>query len=608
MMERYVPLVVAVLLCALCWLLSMPLLLPLVALAAAVTWAISPAFEGEAIEARVSAPPPAPVAAKEGELLATSLVSAYEELSKHSFAGSHCILVVGNRGVGKTSAIEAFWDESERQPFFTENTYGLSAYWNSTLRGLVVEVPSKILGLSSVDRAWREFGQELLRLRGGSPITGVIVLVDAEKHRQLQLDEFSKLAGALGSVVTKGSRLPVWLVFTRCDRVQSFYDGGRVLLDRVKVHHLGVLPNDRGVMDFARFRATVWQAAVRSLKGPQTLTTEAQRVMYLCGQLEHLAPDQGISAANAFTHPPLRLQGIWYGCADHSGATEGATTDFVADEWSKDLFKGTAKVQSEGDGPLFFRNLFMGIDPADPIERRGEVAMAAQPGWWTPPRSNALLRAGVVSCLAAFLLSLAAIVANRIELSTIESELRRAVGPSAARPGLRIELERERIERLGLQLSRLRSWQRGDLPLVLRLFDATAATYAPMRALFVRRFTDAVARPIVARTEIELGQCAPRRILSEDDCRSVAARYLMLTGPRELGEVSPDSIPAENIQATCAGWQDLYRPSGYAANRSGAETRLRNLVTLYLQVANDEELVSRDSARMQAAHSLLTTP
>jgi len=603
-MERILPLVVAVLLCVGAWFFVLPLLPGLVVLAGALGWAMSAWFE-EAPTRTVESIAPVPVLS-DGQLLARAVVNACQEKSEYSFRESHCFLVVGDKGVGKRRAIEAFWNDDECRLVFGDTESGLTAYWNRTLAAAVIRVPSEMVSLATYDRQrWKDFCETLLALRGSAPLTGVVVVVNGEKQRQLQLDEFDRLSKSLLLAAAKGFPLPVWLVFTRCDRIQFFYEGGCVLRDRLKVHHLGILPDQDGKLDYAGFRASVWEAAVRSLKGPELQTATASKVIYFCGQLDRLAPDAGISAVDALHQRPLRLQGIWFGCGEHPAAADGATVDPIADDWPKSLLQNTVKVKSDGAGPLFFKDLFAGVDPATPRRLAKEAVLVAPPTWWTAARVTALRHAGYVGLAAAFVLSLTTIVVNRIEVASVEADLRLADHAAVARPGPRVDLDRERIERLSILLSRMRRWEQGDMPMPLRLFNATAATSALMRALFVRRFTDVVARPVVAQTETQLARCAPTRILTEDECRDAAARYLSLTGPREPGELPTDAVPVENVEAVARGWQGLYIAAGFSADRRGGSARLRGVVTLYLQVATDTELTSRDAEKAQIATSLL---
>lgn len=604
MIERWAPVCFAALIVVVSWWLTLPLIFALVVFAASLAWAFS-------LAARAAPEPPAVVKDPQSPTLSEwdgwlkVAVEQYERKSKLAFAESHCLLVLGNAKIGKTQAIFALWSDDDLVPLPSDEGARLRVFWVKQTSLAVIEVPADLLSPATVHQPqWPGFCRALLRARRDAAPTGVLLVADAEKQAEFDVEPSQRLKEQLSLLAAPQGTLPVWLVVTRCDRLAAFRKGADSLEKHAGIRHLSISRRDNEELDFDGFVATLWSQAAKVVERPELQTSDVVPILYLCGVLERLCSRLRQRPGLTMLHQrPLRFCGIWFGCAEHVPERTEQSRDLIAEEWPKSLLENTADSVIEGGRSLFLRGLFDGLEAANPSLKTEDPLPVAAGGWWDVKRSRSLYCAGLTGLAVAGLLSPAAVVGNRIALSSAEVAVH-AVGSTSTRADPPIELARERLERLQKALAELHAWRLGAPPLYLRLFDATGPTCDALRSLFARRFTAEVGEAIARQAALDLRGCSSGGATPHDTCRVIAVRYLMVTGPRDPGDVAAD-IPLENVRAVTEGWRQLYHAAGYIPDRSSGEERLRSIVQLYLEIARNEELAPRDPAVEQIALAAL---
>jgi len=350
-------------------------------------------------------------------------------------------LMVGPPGVGKTTAIK---HSGLNFPVGNDGIQGVGGTrncdWFFSDDAIFLDTAGRYMTEAEDEEEWHTFLDLLKEHRPRRPINGVIVgisvdeLVDATPNEiEWHADNIRRRIGEL--VQRLEVRIPVYLLFTKCDLLQGFTDFFGDFSRREREQILGCTLTDdqrsegtaRGVFEheYDRLHETLLEVRTEQLR--RSMKPDARRRAFLFPLEFASARDPlGRFVEHLFQRHPYHEQPEFRGFYFTSGTQEGAPIDRVirdvADQF--DLGGPVTAEQEPGDEPksYFLKNLFTDVVIPDQNRAVRTVRSARRSRWarWV----TGAVCAGAVGLFAAW--GGQALMQSRAVLEQVERAARAA--------------------------------------------------------------------------------------------------------------------------------------------------------------------------------------
>jgi len=224
------------------------------------------------------------------------------------------VLLLGPGGSGKTTVLQECGLDF---PYTTAE--GLKQrgappasgeFWFSR-HGIVIDLQGRIAAEDELFNVFKGFLDQLKRARRERPLDGVVVTADIDDLLKRPAREVERLAGALRQrldemVKRLGIRFPIYVLFTKCDRIEGFYEFFGGLRSRDRAHGWG---------------ATIARALRKTMPNEKIFLQEFDRLV------EHLHPFR--LQAMAAEKNPQNLASI-YAFPNRMGSIRSQLSEFMS--------------------------------------------------------------------------------------------------------------------------------------------------------------------------------------------------------------------------------------------------------------------------------------